>query len=100
MLAAFIAHCLLGLYVGQVKVIFSLPPEYGMFKEPLVYVEWFTPLHQRDPSSGMYKVAPSTRQRRRNASVIPILWVARSCHLIPQFGRAIPHSWRQDNVLE
>ena len=34
----------LGLHVGQVKVIFSLPPKYGKFREPLIYVEWFTPL--------------------------------------------------------
>lgn len=89
-----------GLHVGQVKVIFSLPPEYGKFKEPLIYVEWFTPLHQQDPISGMYKITPSTRQHRRNASIIPVSWVARSCHLIPQFGRSVHCSWKQDNVLK
>ena len=93
------ANNLLGLHVGQVKVIFSLPPEYGKFREPLVYVEWFTPLHQQDPISGMYKITPSTRQHRRNASIIPVSRVARSCHLIPQFGRSVHCSWKQDNVL-
>ena len=89
-----------GLQAGQVKVIFALPAEYGPFKEPLAYIEWFTPLHQRDSPSGMYKITPSTRQHRRNASIIPISSIARSCHLIPLFGRAIDWSWRQDNVLK
>ena len=48
-----------GLSVGQVCIIFQLPPEYGRFDIPLAYVEWYTPLQLYIPSLGMYQVTQS-----------------------------------------
>jgi len=88
------------LCVAQVRVIFDLPPEYGTFPEPLAYVEWFKPLRTPDPEHGMYKTSRSSRQHRRNASIIPASQIARSCHLVPVFGREIDTGWTTHNVLE
>ena len=81
-------------------MIFDLPPVYGTFTEPLAYVEWFKPLRVPDPEHGMYKTSCSSHQHHRNVSVIPISQVARSCHLIPVFGREINPRWTTSNVLE
>lgn len=48
----------------------------------------------------MYKTSRSSRQRRRNASIIPVSQIARSCHLIPVFGQEIDPQWTINNVLE
>ncbi|KAF7372474.1 hypothetical protein MVEN_00109000 [Mycena venus] len=37
-----------GLRIGQIRVIFNLPPQFGHFPHPLAYIEWFTPLNQPD----------------------------------------------------
>ena len=88
------------LCIAQVRVIFDLPSAYGTFPEPLAYVEWFKPLRTPDPEHGMYKTSRSSRQHRRNASIIPVSQIARSCHLIPVFGQKIDASWTTHNVLE
>lgn len=90
----------LGLYVAQIRVIFTLPEEYGSFKDPLAYVEWFKPLHQMDNIVGMYKVSRSSHLHRRRASIIPVTQIARSCHLLPAFGHSMDRTWTTDNVLE
>lgn len=86
--------------VAQIRVIFRLPEDFGMFTEPLAYVEWFTPLSSLVPDIGMYKISPSTRRNQRRASIIPLSQVERTVHLIPKFGRAVDSSWTSDNVLE
>jgi len=83
-----------------VRVIFNLPPEYGTFPEPLAYVKWFKLLRMPDPEHGMYKTSRSSRQHHRNASIIPVSQIARSCHLIPIFGREVDPRWTTNNVLE
>ncbi|KAI0669728.1 hypothetical protein C8Q78DRAFT_948245, partial [Trametes maxima] len=52
---------------------------------PLAYVEWFTPFNTVDSATGMYVIAPSTRQRER--PVLPLTHIIRSCHLIPVWGK-------------
>ncbi|KAG1907533.1 uncharacterized protein F5891DRAFT_938654, partial [Suillus fuscotomentosus] len=42
-----------GLQVAQVRVIFSLPRQFGKYSRALTYTEWFTPFRSLDPSSGM-----------------------------------------------
>ena len=71
-----------------------------MFPEPLAYVKWFKPLRTRDPEYKMYKTSRSSRQHRRNASIIPVSQIARSCHLIPVFSHEIDERWTTHNVLE
>lgn len=81
-------------------MIFNLPSAYGSFAEPLAYVEWFKPLRTPDKENGMYKTSWSSRQHRRNASIIPVSQIARSCHLIPVFGSEVNERWTTHNVLE
>ncbi|EKM48070.1 uncharacterized protein PHACADRAFT_56143, partial [Phanerochaete carnosa HHB-10118-sp] len=64
----------------------------------LVFVQWYTPLNMHDEVSGMYSVGVSTSNHERSASVIPITALIRSCHLIPNWGRAINQTWTQENV--
>jgi hypothetical protein len=89
-----------GLTVGQVRVIFQLPGEFGMFEHPLAYIEWFTAFQAPIPELGMYQVSRSSRRHRRRASIIPVTQIERSVHLIPKFGREIDPTWSSDNVLE
>ena len=89
-----------GLTVGQVRVIFSLPGEYGSFTEPLAYVEWFTRFGNPVADLGMYQVSRSSRHHRRRASIIPVSQIERCVHLIPKFGRVMDRTWTTDNVLE
>jgi hypothetical protein len=81
-------------------VVFHLPLVYGIFPEPLTYVEWFKLLRTPDLEHGMYKTSHSSHQHHRNASVIPISQIARSCHLILVFGQEINAGWTTHNVLE
>ncbi|KAI6039428.1 hypothetical protein EDC04DRAFT_2867973 [Pisolithus marmoratus] len=48
--------CMPGVCVAQMHVIFKLPNHLGDQPHPLVYVEWFTVLHHKDPVSGLYVV--------------------------------------------
>ena len=86
--------------MGQVRVIFELPLEYGRFDIPLAYIEWYTPLQLYIPSLGMYQVTRSFRNRYRRASIIPVDQIVRSCHLIPKFGKKIGRTWNAENVLD
>ncbi|CDO76939.1 hypothetical protein BN946_scf185006.g21 [Trametes cinnabarina] len=76
-----VARPLAGLRVARVRLIFKLPSAYDAralgIMGPLVYVEWFTPFHILDNITGMYTVSPSTHQRQRHASVIPLSDVRR-----------------------
>ena len=82
------------------RVIFSLPSEYGNFEHPLAYVEWFTSFNAPVPDLEMYQVSRSTRSHRRRASIIPVSQIERSVHLIPKFGRVMDVTWSADNILE
>ncbi|KAK0476283.1 hypothetical protein EDD18DRAFT_1385437 [Armillaria luteobubalina] len=90
-----------GLHVGQVRVIFNLPEQLGMFPHPLAYIEWFTPLHKLDNRVGMFKVQRSTHSGQRlRASIIPVTYISRSCQLSPYFGRSMDRTWSSNNVLD
>ncbi|KAJ7155306.1 hypothetical protein C8R46DRAFT_1296802, partial [Mycena filopes] len=89
-----------GLRPAQVRVIFTLPPQFGTFPHPLVYIEWFTPLNSPDPISGMYTTRRSARVRRRNAAVVSVEDLVRGCHLMGKCGLKIDRKWTSDNVLD
>ncbi|KAF8954047.1 hypothetical protein BDZ97DRAFT_1742679 [Flammula alnicola] len=91
---------LLGLRVGQIRAIFDLPPQFGHYEHPLAYIEWFTLLGSKDSVTGMYQVNRSTRALRRNAEVISVTRIARSCHLMGKCARKIDHQWTTENVLD
>ncbi|OAX37322.1 hypothetical protein K503DRAFT_822070 [Rhizopogon vinicolor AM-OR11-026] len=63
-------HTLEGVRAVQVRVIFTLPRQFGTYSQVLAYIEWFTPFREPDPSSGLRQVSHSTRQLHRNAAVI------------------------------
>ena len=91
---------LIGLKVAQVRVIFALPEEYGTFRHPLAYVEWFTPFRTPAQDLGMYQVSRSTRSGYRRASIITVDQIERLIHLVPKFGRQVDRTWTVDDVLE
>ncbi|KAG2085581.1 uncharacterized protein F5147DRAFT_792834 [Suillus discolor] len=80
--------------VGQVRVIFTLPPKCIPLLFPptihlpthLAYVEWFTLFSPApDRNSGLYKVSRSLRGGDTMASIVSIADIERSVHLIPRF---------------
>ncbi|KAH9949208.1 hypothetical protein B0H21DRAFT_688850 [Amylocystis lapponica] len=97
-----------GYRVGQVRVIFGLPPELQKFRpyatDPqahLAYIELYTPFTtEPEPHSRLYKISRSYSNMTRKAIVLPLKQVFRSCHLIPVCGSRIDRSWTSDNVLE
>ena len=91
---------LIGLKVAQVQVIFALPEEYGTFRHPLTYVEWFTPFHTPAQDLGMYQVSQSTHSGYRWASIIVVNQIERLVHLVPKFGRQVDRTWTVDDILE
>ncbi|KAG0693151.1 hypothetical protein DFH29DRAFT_992427 [Suillus ampliporus] len=59
-----------GVRVAQVRVIFTLPRQFGTYSRALAYIEWFTPFRDSpDPSSGLHQVSRSTRRLHRNAAL-------------------------------
>ncbi|KAG1762797.1 Zn-finger domain-containing protein, partial [Suillus placidus] len=91
-----------GVRVAQVRIIFTLPRQFqvGTSSRALAYVEWFTPLREPDPSSGLRQVSRSTCQLHRNAAVIYIDEIVRPCHLIPKMGPSVDPEWTSANAYE
>ncbi|KAF8870600.1 hypothetical protein BD779DRAFT_1430018, partial [Infundibulicybe gibba] len=52
-----------GLRVAQVRAIFGLPPQFSgaHLNQALAYVEWFTPLGNQNPRTGMHIISHYTR---------------------------------------
>ncbi|KAI0827915.1 hypothetical protein BC628DRAFT_1534661, partial [Trametes gibbosa] len=92
-----------GYRIAQVRVVFKIPGSamYTLFPnravarpEHLAYVEWFTPFPPTPhPDHGLYKISRSLRRGDRIASIVPVQNIARSCHLLPDFGAAAPRAW-------
>ncbi|KAG2136520.1 uncharacterized protein EDB93DRAFT_1303272 [Suillus bovinus] len=98
-----------GFGVGQVRVIFSLPPKSLQLLFPptvnipphLAYIEWFTPFPSApDRNNGLYKLSRLMRGGDRVASIVPVGDIVRSIHLIPKFGDSAPREWTSETVLE
>lgn len=89
------------LSIGQVHIIFCVPDVFcDLAPEPLMFVQWYTPLNAHDPLSGMYSVGILTSNHERSVSVISIITLVRSCHLIPHWEQAINQTWTRENVLD
>ncbi|KAJ7617664.1 hypothetical protein DFH06DRAFT_1364378 [Mycena polygramma] len=89
-----------GISVARIRVIFRLPEDYGIFPDPLAYVDWYKPLQPPVANIRMHELSLSSRNHRQNSSIIPITDILRSCHLIPVFGRAVNPTWTSDRVLD
>ncbi|KAM5544152.1 hypothetical protein V8D89_002201 [Ganoderma adspersum] len=85
-----------GLRAAQVRAILRLPLSYGEHfqKDPVAYVEWFTPFHQPDVDTGMFQISYSSYNHRRRVSIIPVI------HLILKWGRHVDPTWTSANVLD
>ncbi|KAG1823623.1 uncharacterized protein BJ212DRAFT_1226268, partial [Suillus subaureus] len=66
----------------------------------LVCIEWFTPLREPDPFSGLHQVSHSTHRLHWNAAVIHVDENACPCHLIPKMGQSVDRGWTSANVYE
>ncbi|KAJ7432703.1 hypothetical protein B0H11DRAFT_1680601, partial [Mycena galericulata] len=53
----------------------------------------YKPLRAPVEGIGMHLVSLSSRNHRQNSSIIPISDIARSCHLIPVFGKVVNPTW-------
>ncbi|KAF8868444.1 hypothetical protein BD779DRAFT_1460797 [Infundibulicybe gibba] len=91
---------LAGLCVAQIRMIFLLPPQFGTYPHPLIYVEWFTPLGIPDPLTGMYIISRSTRYHRPNSAIISAHRIVRACHLMGKCGTSIAKEWTTNTVIE
>ncbi|KAJ7061787.1 hypothetical protein C8F01DRAFT_1013173 [Mycena amicta] len=97
-----------GYQIGQVRVIFTLPPRVraSLFPdarpaEYLAYVEWFSAFSKTpEPDHLLYKIKRAEKDGQRLASVIPVQNIRRSIHLLPKFGPVAPPEWKSSNVLE
>ncbi|KAJ6553375.1 hypothetical protein B0H19DRAFT_949761 [Mycena capillaripes] len=89
-----------GLRVAQVRAIFTLPPQYGKYSHPLAYIEWFTGFNQPEKTSGLYTIHRSSRAQRRNAAVVSVEHIVRTCHLMAKCGKKIDRKWTTDNVMD
>jgi len=98
-----------GKRVGQIRVIFKIPERFisqtfGTNVKPpgaLAYIEWFTRPRQKAPAHKMYGVSRSMRSDgSRDASVIEVDTIIRSCQLFPKFRGRVNRAWTSDNVLE
>ncbi|KAG2079660.1 hypothetical protein BD769DRAFT_1561389 [Suillus cothurnatus] len=86
--------------VAQVRVIFKLPRQFGVYSRPLAYIEWFTPFREADRTTGLRQVSRSTRHLRRNGAVVHVDEIIRPCHLIPKMGQSVNPMWTSANVYE
>ena len=91
---------MIGFTAARVQAIFQLPLEFGVFAEPLAFVEWFMPFNEPMANLEMHQVSWSTCRHSRQTSIIPINQIHCLLHLIPQFGRRIDLSWTADNILD
>ncbi|KAJ7462479.1 hypothetical protein FB451DRAFT_1007278, partial [Mycena latifolia] len=67
-----------GLSVARVRLIFRLPEDYGIYPDPLVYVDWYKPLKPPVPNVRMHEVSLSSRNHRQNSSITPVSDIVRS----------------------
>ncbi|KAJ7651802.1 hypothetical protein B0H17DRAFT_1215187 [Mycena rosella] len=84
-----------GLRIAQVRAIFQLPGHYPVkSRQPLAYVEWFTPLRAPTNLDGYHHVSRSTRRIAGKggpyAEVITVDRIVRNAMLIP-------HKWGEDS---
>ena len=68
----------------------------------LVYIEWYTRFSAiPEYNHLLYKVSPLQDQNGgRICSIIPLVNIRRSVHLIPKFGPSAPREWTSSTVLD
>ncbi|KAF8872853.1 hypothetical protein CPB85DRAFT_1237372 [Mucidula mucida] len=104
------SDALIGLRVGRVRIVFSLPPKSVEKLFPpnvdvpphFAYVEWFTRFTARaDARSNLYLIQRDTAHDRNPlVSVLPVSLIKGSVALFPKWGRVVPKEWSSENVLD
>ena len=96
----------IGYQIGQVRVVFKLPPSASnrfeaLQSKHLAYVEWFSPFSQSpEPHHGLHKVSRALPSGRRKSAIVEVSRIHQSIHLFPCFGGPWRSNWNPDNVLE
>jgi hypothetical protein len=91
--------------IGRVRLIFKLPSHYNI-PHPLVYIQRFKVPSRRDPlvDVNMFGVKRMRHipqwEERYVEGVIPLAYVRRTCHLIPQFNKPQNANARHSEPLE
>jgi hypothetical protein len=96
---------LIGLRVGQVRLIFALPdylrghdlrlPKYN------ACVEWFNPFRAPNPDTQLFSVTRSHRNNAPVTEIVPLSSIASSCYLTPKFGTNYhPARWSGADIVE
>ncbi|KAJ7206698.1 hypothetical protein C8J57DRAFT_1441201 [Mycena rebaudengoi] len=67
---------------------------------PLAYIEWFTGFNRPDKTTGLYTIHRSSRAQRRNAAIVSVEHIVRTCHLMGKCGARIDRKWTTDNVID
>ena len=99
----FIFSLILGLRVGQVRLIFALPDYLRGHHLPLYHacIEWFNPFRAPNPDSKLYSVTRSHRNNAPIIEIVPLASIVSSCYLTPKFGTTYhPARWSSTDILE
>lgn len=107
---------MVGVRVGQIRIVFKLPENLvtsvfgshlpASILDPLVYIDWFSrPPSHPDKNNGMFKITRPVDVTKRDAAILPLTSIRRSCHLFPHFPKGKVSStkakeWTSDTVLE
>jgi hypothetical protein len=97
-----------GLRVGRLRAIFRIrqnvihrtfpagvpPPGH------LAYVEWYSLSQNPGAHHKLYSVSKISDPKARQASVIELKDVRRTCQLWPKFGAKANRQWTSENVLD
>jgi hypothetical protein len=99
----FLHLSLIGLRVGQVRLIFALPDYLRGRDLPRYHacIEWFNPFRAPNPDSKLFSVTRSHRNNSPISEIVPVTSIVSSCYLTPKFGTNYhPAKWTSTNVLE
>ena len=94
---------MIGLRVGQVRLIFALP-DYLRGRDLPKYhacIEWFNAFRAPGPDSQLFSVTRSHRNNAPVTEILPLDFIVSSCYLTPRFGTTYhPARWSSSDVLQ
>ncbi|KAG2355977.1 hypothetical protein BDR07DRAFT_1538284 [Suillus spraguei] len=87
------------LEVAQVRIIFTLPHQFGMYPQALAYIEWFMLLRELDPFIVRSGASVVEIRARQGMCEFPDE-ITHPCHLIPKMEQSVDRGWTSTNVYE
>jgi hypothetical protein len=94
---------MIGLRVGQVRLIFALPDYLRGTALPRYHacIEWFNPFRAPNADSKLHSVTRSHRNNSPITEIVPLTSIVSSCYLTPKFGTNYhPARWTSADILE